>query len=127
MYADYLRVKVVTMLNTTNKFADTTDTGPLNAVLDDALRSLRISGSLLLRETYAPPWAIAIPGAAELGVLLEVGAGVRVVAFHLVEFGHCAGAAALGDRRCFQASTGYGTSGRSRSAQLAPRSRSPAN
>ena len=77
------------MLNTTNNYADTTDSDSLNAVLDDALRSLRISGSLLLRETYAPPWAIAIPGAAELGVLLGVGAGVRVVAFHLVEFGHC--------------------------------------
>ena len=35
------------------------------------------------------PWAVAIPRADRLGALLGVKAGVRVVAFHMVEFGHC--------------------------------------
>lgn len=61
----------------------------MNDVLDDALRSLHISGSLLLREAYAPPWAIAIPSADQLASLLDIKKGTRVVAFHLVEFGHC--------------------------------------
>ena len=58
-------------------------------VLSDALSSLRISGSLLLREDYAPPWAIAIPSAERLRALLDMKSGTRVVAFHMVEFGHC--------------------------------------
>ncbi|MCB1850113.1 MAG: AraC family transcriptional regulator [Gammaproteobacteria bacterium] len=58
-------------------------------VLDDALRSLRISSSLLLREVYAPPWAVTVPDSTDLATLLNAGSPVRVVAFHLVEFGHC--------------------------------------
>ncbi len=57
--------------------------------MDDTLRSLRIRGSVLLRETYAAPWAIAIPDALALAHLLDVPRDTRVVAFHLVEFGHC--------------------------------------
>lgn len=71
-------------------FAETTDFSLLSSVIDDTLRSLRISGSLLLRESYAPPWSIAIPAADALAVLLKVDSGIRVVAFHLIEFGHCA-------------------------------------
>ena len=56
---------------------------------DDVLRSLRISGCVLLRETYTSPCAIAIPKAEVLGTLLGVKKGTRVIAFHLVEFGHC--------------------------------------
>lgn len=78
------------MLNTTDYFADTTDIYRLSSVIDDTLRSLRISGSLLLRETYASPWSIAIPDTERLAALLEVDSTVRVVAFHLVEFGRCA-------------------------------------
>jgi hypothetical protein len=59
-------------------------------MIDDALRSLHITGSLLLRETYAPPWSIAIPDARRLSDLLGFGANTRAVAFHLVEFGQCA-------------------------------------
>lgn len=77
------------MLNTTNKYADTTSIGTFSDVIDDTLKSLRISGSLLLREAYASPWAIVIPPAAQLAGLLGVNPEVRVVAFHLVEFGHC--------------------------------------
>lgn len=77
------------MTKTTIDFAESTDFGLFSDVIDDVLRSLRISGSLLLRENYAPPWSIAIPHADRLAALLEVDAGVLVVAFHLVEFGHC--------------------------------------
>ncbi len=77
------------MLETTDNFAVPTDIGLVSGVIDDALRSLRISGSLLLRETYAAPWCIAIPDAERLATLLDVNSAVRVVAFHLVEFGHC--------------------------------------
>lgn len=77
------------MLNNANKFAETTKQNVDTDVLDDALRSLRISGSVLLREAYSPPSAIAIPDAAKLAKLLGLKEGTRVVAFHLVEFGHC--------------------------------------
>ncbi len=50
---------------------------------------LRITGSLLLRETYAAPWAVAVPDSKGLSQLLGLPAGVRAVAFHLIEFGHC--------------------------------------
>jgi len=78
------------MPNTANNFAGTTDIHRLSSVIDDALRSLRISGSLLLRETYASPWSIAIPNAEKLAALLDVTSPIRVVAFHLIEFGHFA-------------------------------------
>lgn len=77
------------MLKKTNKFADTTEISPYGGVLDDTLRSLRINGSLLLRDDYAAPWAVAVPRADELAALLDLPDGTRVVAFHLVEFGHC--------------------------------------
>lgn len=77
------------MSKTTNNFADTTKTTSVSGILDDALRSLSISGSILLREPYAMPWSLAIPGTERLAELLSVGPGTRVVAFHLVEFGHC--------------------------------------
>ena len=76
------------MVKTTEKFADTTEVDAQVDVLGDTLKSLRISGSLLLREAYSPPWALAIPDADGLGALLGARPGVRVVAFHLVEFGH---------------------------------------
>ena len=77
------------MLDMTKTFADTTDLSPYGGVLDDTLRSLRINGSLLLRDDYAAPWAVAVPHADELAALLDLPDGTRVVAFHLVEFGHC--------------------------------------
>lgn len=73
----------------TNIFAKTTEKAGTHGVVDDALRSLRITGSLLLRERYAAPWAVAMPDAKALGKLLILPTGVRAVAFHLVEFGHC--------------------------------------
>ena len=58
-------------------------------ILSETLKSLRISGSVLFREEYAAPWAVAIPSAAKLKMLLGIKAGVQVAVFHLVEFGHC--------------------------------------
>lgn len=77
------------MLNTTNLFAETTMTDYLGDVLSDTLRSMRISGSVLLREEYAAPWGVAIPNASQLAALFSVKPEVRIVAFHLVESGHC--------------------------------------
>lgn len=77
------------MLKPTALLTKTTEKASGLGVVDDALRSLRITGSLLLRESYAAPWAVAIPDSKGLSQLLGLAAGVRAVAFHLVEFGHC--------------------------------------
>lgn len=77
------------MLKTAIYFAETTDMDLPGNLIDDALRSLRITAALLLRETYAPPWSIAVPDAGRLAELLAARPGSRVVAFHLVELGHC--------------------------------------
>ncbi len=77
------------MIKTTDYFAETIDINALPNIINDTLKSLRISGNLLLRESYALPWSIAIPDAESLGQLLDVPPTARAVAFHLVEFGHC--------------------------------------
>ena len=77
------------MLNTTDYFAKTTEFDYQNDVLSDTLRTMRISGSVLLREAYAAPWGVAIPSSRRLAALFGVKAGVRVVVFHLVTSGHC--------------------------------------
>lgn len=59
----------------------------MNAPFNDALEDLRVSGSVLLHELYAPPWAVDIPGERELRTTLAVEADVRVVPFHLVRRG----------------------------------------
>jgi AraC-like DNA-binding protein len=62
---------------------------------EDALAALRISGSVLLHESYRPPWAIEIPNEGQLRKLLDVRSDVRVLPFHLVRRGsfilHCDG------------------------------------
>ena len=52
--------------------------------LDDALDDLRVSGSVLLHECYAPPWAIAVPDERRLRTLLQVQSDLRVLVFHYV-------------------------------------------
>lgn len=59
----------------------------LSRPFNDALEDLRISGSVLLAERYAAPWAIDIPDEATLRAALGLGAAVRVVPFHLVRAG----------------------------------------
>lgn len=55
--------------------------------LDDALQDLRITGSVLLHESYAPPWAIAVPEEVRLRRILGVSADTRVLMFHFVRRG----------------------------------------
>lgn len=54
---------------------------------EDALADLRISGSVLLHECYAPPWAIDVPDEAQLRTVLKLDRSKRVVPFHLVRKG----------------------------------------
>lgn len=51
---------------------------------DDALADLRVTGSVLLHDTYAAPWAVLIPPELHLRPLLGVGRATRVMPFHLV-------------------------------------------
>lgn len=76
------------MLKNTKSFAETTDLAAPSDVLSDVLRSLRIRGSLLLKEDYTPPWAVSIPREADLAALLGIPPDIRVAAFHLVRRGH---------------------------------------
>ncbi|MES2933529.1 MAG: AraC family transcriptional regulator [Pseudomonadota bacterium] len=77
------------MIETSNLFAKTTGFSNEAGVFDDVLRSLRITGCLLLRDNYAAPWAVEVPDHQQLAKLLGLPVGVRAVAFHLLEFGHC--------------------------------------
>ena len=75
------------MLETTNLFAETTDSSDLDDCLSDALRTMKVSGSVLLHETYAPPWAVSVPTGDRLRALLSLGTGICVVPFHCVTRG----------------------------------------
>lgn len=55
--------------------------------LDDALEDLRITGSVLLHEVYAAPWAVAVPDEAQLRRLLGVDTDTRILLFHFVRSG----------------------------------------
>src|SRR4030065_480518 len=72
------------MAITTDKFAETTEFDQISGVIDDTLRSLRISGSLLLREAYAPPWSIAIPDTDRLAGPLKGSARGRTTGASLL-------------------------------------------
>lgn len=60
---------------------------PASTPFNDALEDLRISGSVLLHERYAAPWAIDIPDEAVLRRALSAARDVRIVPFHLVRSG----------------------------------------
>lgn len=72
------------MRGTADSFAETTDLFPCDDVLSPMLDSMRITGTVLLAEEYAPPWSIAVPDAASLAAMVPNTDGARVVAFHLV-------------------------------------------
>lgn len=76
------------MIEATPKLTKTTEVNDNGDPLDSALDDLRITGSVLLHETYAAPWAIAVPGEARLRQILGVGADTRVLLFHFVRRGH---------------------------------------
>ncbi len=59
-------------------------------LLSSGLRSLRIQGAFLLRESYESPWALTIPASHQLKPLLRQGRETHLVAFHFVEKGCCA-------------------------------------
>jgi AraC-like DNA-binding protein len=52
------------------------------------LTSLRVSGALVLNRSYQPPWAIDVPDAIQLCLMLGLPNSVSVVPFHLVRRGH---------------------------------------
>ncbi len=55
--------------------------------LSDLLRMLRVNGSLVLHDSYVPPWSVSIPHSGSLAQLAGFPATDRVVAFHLVQKG----------------------------------------
>lgn len=67
--------------------AETTDSREICDVIGNTLRSLRITGTLLLNEDYMPPWAVSVPEATDLAELLDIPEDTRVAAFHLVRRG----------------------------------------
>ncbi len=68
----------------TSNYAETPD----EDVLSDVMSSMRISGSVLLNEDYAPPWGVVVPHAERLRQVMKLDNGVRVVAFHFVKRGY---------------------------------------
>lgn len=82
---------------TTDPFAESTARTLAIRLLDDTLTALRIHGSVILREGYVSPWAIALPDERGLASLIDAGRDTRVVAFHLVEAGQCSLAVAGGE------------------------------
>lgn len=76
------------MPENTKEYAETTESTDCFDPLSDALRAMRISGSVLINEAYAPPWGVIVPSAARLQTLMKLGNGVRVVAFHFVKKGY---------------------------------------
>lgn len=62
----------------------TRDDDPLSQVLN----SMRISGSLLLKEKYEAPWAVSVPSSNTLNHVFETATNTRIAAFHLIERGH---------------------------------------
>jgi len=75
------------MLKSTVNNAKTTYNVRYDA-LSDVISSLRVSGSILLNENYASPWAVAIPDAESLRTALKVPGGTYVIAFHFVKRGY---------------------------------------
>lgn len=71
-----------------NCFHDKNDwTAPVLMPFNDALEDLRVSGTLLLHERYAAPWAIDIPDEQTLRSAVGASRDVRVVPLHLVRYG----------------------------------------
>ncbi len=75
------------MIKTPDYLPETTTGLAESDVLGDALRALRLRGTLLLREAHRPPFRVAVPPAEELEAFLGVPCSARAVAFHLAEEG----------------------------------------
>jgi AraC-like DNA-binding protein len=75
----------------TNFIAETTirrqDAKMSDLAFQQALADLRITGVVVLNDSYRPPWAIDVPAEPALRAALNVPAHVRVLPFHLVQRG----------------------------------------
>lgn len=69
-------------------FTKPTNNSSLEDALSQVLNAMRVSGSLLLKETYKSPWAVEVPDSNALNKLFEMNNNTRIAAFHLVEQGH---------------------------------------
>lgn len=67
-------------------------------LVSEALALMRVTGSLLFVENYAPPWGVLLPEQGVIGQLLGAPPTTRVVAFHYVFHGHMDCAAADGQQ-----------------------------
>ena len=76
------------MIKSTSKYAETTYYKDNICVLSDVMNSMRISGSILINEEYAPPWRIEVPNAERLQKILKLDSDVQAVAFHFVKRGY---------------------------------------
>lgn len=76
------------MAVTTDYCAETTIFDSVSDVFSELLRSMQITGSLLLNEDYAAPWAISIPNKVDLIKSLESNNSIHIAAFHLVRRGY---------------------------------------
>jgi len=76
------------MVNSTEYIAETTDMNENYDVFSEVLRSMQITGSLLLNEHYSAPWAVSIPNRVELAESLQSKKNAHIAAFHLVRRGY---------------------------------------
>lgn len=75
------------MAITTSNNAETTNISNNIDVFSETLRSMQITGNLLLKEDYSAPWAISIPNKVELAEYLDSKRSVQIAAFHFVQRG----------------------------------------
>lgn len=75
------------MAKFTEKYAETTDPVCSHDLISDLLRSMQVSGGVLLNECYLAPWAISIPDHKSLAEKLVGNQRTHVAAFHLVQRG----------------------------------------
>ncbi|HAF00354.1 MAG TPA: AraC family transcriptional regulator [Methylophilaceae bacterium] len=75
------------MTKTTLNYAETTDLVINKCVFSDIMKSMRVSGNMLINEEYLPPWSVSIPDASGLERLLKLDKGTQAVAFHYVKRG----------------------------------------
>lgn len=75
------------MLKNTENIAETTENGKCTDIISELLLSMQVSGGVLLNESYAAPWAIAIPSHKTLSQTLANNGHTHMAAFHLVQQG----------------------------------------
>jgi len=76
------------MAVSTELYSETTGFVSVNNVFFETLSSMQVTGSLLLNEAYAAPWAISVPNSVELAENIEHDKRVQIAAFHLVRRGY---------------------------------------